>query len=56
MNTLIQSNGFGYVYTMYGNIGMFYSGELSYVKPRHKKRFSKRKFSWAVKYLVSCIL
>jgi len=55
MNTLFQSNGFGYVYTMYGNIGMFYSGEQSSSKPR-SKRFSKRKFSWAVRYLLSCIL
>ena len=55
MNTLIQSNGFGYVYTMYGNIGMFYSGEQSCYRPR-KKRFSKRKFSWAVRYLLSVVL
>ena len=54
MNTLIQSNGFGYVYTMYGQVGAFYCGEKSSSKPQ--KRFSKRKFSWAVKYLLSCIL
>jgi len=49
------TNGLGIVYNMYGNIGFCDSREQSSSKPR-SKRFSKRKFSWAIKYLLSCVL
>jgi hypothetical protein len=55
MNEYHYTNGLGIVYSMYGNIGAFVDRESSLTKPR-KKRFSKRKFSWAIKYLFSCIL
>jgi hypothetical protein len=49
------TNGLGIVYNMYGSIGAFVDREQSSSKPR-SKRFSKRKFSWAIKYLLSCVL
>jgi hypothetical protein len=55
MNTNHYTNGLGIVYNMYGNIGFYNSREQSSSKPR-RKRFSKRKFSWAIKHLLSCIL
>lgn len=55
MNTFHYCNGLGYVYSMYGGVGFFDNRERSSSKPRNK-RFSKRKFSWAIKYLLSCIL
>ena len=55
MNTNHYTNGLGYVYGMYGGIGYINNREQSLGKPS-KKRFSKRKFSWAIKYLLSVIL
>lgn len=48
------TNGLGIVYSMYGGIGVCNSREQSLTKPR--KRFSKRKFSWAIKHLLSVLL
>ncbi len=55
MNTFRHVNDLGYVYNMYGHIGFYRAGEQSLTKPR-RKRFSKRKFSWAVRYLLSYVL
>lgn len=49
------TNGFGIVYGPYGHVGYYDNREQSLTKPR-RKRFSKRKFSWAIKHLLSVLL